>query len=58
MYSEDYRSCPIDRSRLSPLMDRKENNVKWNVYECKTCGSEVWIHPFKRLIQRIRSGKI
>jgi DNA-directed RNA polymerase subunit RPC12/RpoP len=54
MQNDKYRACPICRSRLSELMDRVEHGVKWKVYECKNCGSEVWINPFKRLIESIK----
>ena len=52
MYSDEYRSCPVCRNKLSELMSRVENGVKWKVYECKNCGSEIWVNPFKRLLKR------
>ena len=54
MQYDQYRVCPICRSKLSELMERVEHGVKWKVYECKNCGSEVWINPFKRLIESIK----
>ena len=54
MYSVEYRSCPVCRTKLSELMERRENKVRWKVYECPNCGSEVWVDPFKRIYQRVR----
>ena len=56
MYGDKYRMCPLCRNKLSELMERKENGVNWEVYTCKTCGSEVWIDPFKEL--RLRYAKM
>jgi uncharacterized protein with PIN domain len=49
MYEDKYRPCPVCKSKLSEFMRRQEGDVRWDVYECKNCGSEVWIDPFKRI---------
>lgn len=52
MYGDKYRSCPIDRTKLAEKLERVENGTKWEVYTCKTCGSEVWLDSFKDLRER------
>ncbi len=49
--NEPYRSCPVCRGKLSRLMKRHENGYDWDVYQCPNCGSEVWIVPFKVLVE-------
>ncbi len=49
--NEPYRSCPVCRGKLSRLMKRHENGFDWDVYQCPNCGSEVWILPFKVLVE-------
>jgi len=38
-------------TKAGELMDKVENGIRWKVYECKNCGSEVWLYPFKRIIE-------
>jgi hypothetical protein len=32
-------------------MQKEENGKMWDVYECSNCGSEVWIQPFKKVVE-------
>jgi uncharacterized protein with PIN domain len=49
VFNKPYRGCPVCRSALSELYKKKEENVKWEVYECPNCGSEIWVDPFKKV---------
>jgi ribosomal protein L37AE/L43A len=49
--NKPYRGCPVCRNNLSELMHKRENGKIWDVYECDNCGSEVWIVPFKRVLE-------
>ena len=53
MYEQKpYRPCPICRNGLTVTMSKyKEQGHVWDVYECSNCGSEIWIIPFKRVVE-------
>ena len=57
MHDKAYRPCPICRTNLveQPMSGRfKEAGRKWDIFDCPNCGSEIWIDPFKRVIERAK----
>ena len=45
-----YRPCPICRTKLTLAREKFEDEgIRWNIYVCPNCGSDVWIDPFRRV---------
>ena len=52
---EPYRPCPICRNGLKTLHERlKAEASKWDVYGCSNCGSEIWVDPFKLVLEKAK----